>query len=145
MEMTLSEQRDKIIEKFQELKAKSVSDVKFDRGSLEKSFDCTMKIAWWINMRTEWSKAFRTYEYKRNNAWKKAYEYYRTEYQLKLETKEEFKLMVDSDPDYFEAAELTKLVQEIINFIDSVIDNMKARQWEIKNCMEWQKFTNGVG
>lgn len=133
----------KLMEKFKALKVEATEDVAFDKANLESSFDSTIKITKWLNKRSQWTELYRSYEFKRNEAWKRAYEYYRTEYRISLENKEEYRLMIATDPNYSALDQLTKLVSEIIDYIDGTIDNLKNRRYEVRNLIDWLKFNHG--
>lgn len=142
-EKTYDEMRGEILERFKKLRLEATADVKFDKATLEHSFDCTIKATKWLNKRNQWVQLLRSYELKRSECWKKAFEYYKTDYPLNIDNKEEYKLLINSDPNYVEIYQLTQLVNEIVDYIDQTIALMKDRQWEIRNFTEFLKFQNG--
>lgn len=133
----------KILEKFKVLKVESEEDVQFDRASLEKHFNSTIKISKWINKKSDWNALYRSYEIKRAKMWKKTYEYYKTDYQLTIGTKEEYQMLINSDPQYSNLNELCKLVKEVVDYIDEVVKCLRDRQWEMKNFVDYLKFMHG--
>lgn len=135
---------EKIYSKFEEMKKEAVEDCKFDKNKMDTAFNITNKVVKWINLKSEWSKVFRTLETNRKNAWRKRYEYYQTEYALKLSTKEEYTLFIESDPLYVDYMNLSLTVKEIIQYIDSVLDALKQKGYEVKNFIDYNKFINGA-
>lgn len=133
-----------ILRKFQVLKTESEEDVQFSRATLEKHFDCTIKIAKWINKKTDWTALHRAYEHKRAVQWKKAFEFYKKDYNLTISNKEEYQMLINSDEAYSNISELCKLVKEVVGYIDEVVKTMRERQWEIKNYCDFLKWQSGV-
>jgi hypothetical protein len=86
---------------------------------------------------------FRDFEEKRKKHYRTLYEFYQTDYPLKLSTKDEYNLFIESDPAYVDHYAITQTVKEVIQYIDSIIDTLKNKQWEIKTYLEYQKFING--
>ena len=135
---------DKIYTKYKELKERADIDCKFDRSQIENSFDTTTKKIWWINQKTEWQKVFREFERQRKDQYRTTYEFYYRDFPIKLNSKEEYQLYIESDPAYINIYTICQVVKEIISYIDSVLDTLKDRAWEIRNAIEYQKFINGV-
>lgn len=135
---------DKIYTKYKELKERADIDCKFDRSQIENSFDTTTKKIWWINQKTEWQKVFREFERQRKDQYRTTYEFYYRDFPMKLNSKEEYQLYIESDPAYINIYTICQVVKEIISYIDSVLDTLKDRAWEIRNAIEYQKFINGV-
>ena len=134
---------EKIYTKYKALKEQADKDCKFNRSEIENSFDSTSKKIWWINQKTEWQKVFREFERQRKEQYKKTYEFYHTEFPIKLNSKEEYQLYIESDPNYINIYTICLVVKEVIQYIDSVLDILKDRAWEVKNFIEYQKFVNG--
>jgi hypothetical protein len=139
----LEEKKAAILERFKALRVLAKSDIKFDKANFDKQFDTSEKVGKWIDKRYEWNSLCRSYEYKRNEAWKKAYEYYRTDYPIKIDNKEEYKNLIATDPAYHEIADMAHLVSDIVDFIDATILNLKARSFEMQNFQQWIKFCHG--
>lgn len=135
---------EKIYLKYKSLKEQADKDCKFDKSKIDNSFDSTSKKIWWINQKTEWQKVFREFERQRKDQYKKTYEFYYTEFPIKLNTKEEYQLYIESDPNYTSIYTICLVVKEVIQYIDSVLDILKDRAWEVKNFIEYQKFVNGL-
>lgn len=135
---------DKIYEKFEKLKKEATEDVKFDKADFDNAFDNTNKLMKYIKIRSEWSRVQREFERKRKEQYKVCFEYYQTEYPLKLNNREEYLMFIESDPRYFEPYTHVQTVKEVLIFIDSTIDTLKSRGFEIKHALEYEKFKNGL-
>lgn len=134
---------EKIYLKFKMLKDEAKVDCKFDKETMADAFNNAVTISKWIVYKTEWARVHRDYEEARKKIYRKLYEYYQTEYRLKLNTKDEYNLFIESDPQYTEELSKSLVTKEAIQFIDSVIDTLKTKGYEIKNYIEWEKFKNG--
>jgi hypothetical protein len=135
---------DKIYEKFADLRKEATEDCKFDRGHIEDSYDNTTKVIKWINKKSDWAKAFRSYEKERKDVYRKTYEFYVSDFPMKLNGKDEYQLFIESDPAYLDVYTRCQIVKEILVYIDSVIDTLKARAWEVKGCLDYLRFSNGL-
>ncbi len=135
---------EKIYIKFKELKEKADIDCKFDKSQLEDSYDTTTKKIWWINQKTEWQKVYREFERQRKDQYRTTYEFYYKDFPMKLNSKEEYQLWIESDTNYTGIYMVCQVVKEILGYIDSILDILKDRQWEIKNYFDYVKFSNGL-
>jgi hypothetical protein len=133
----------KIYEKFKDLKRESKDDCTLDKTNLDSAFNVTMCLEKWIRKKTEWSRVYRDLEEKRKKHYRTLYEFYQTDYPLKLSTKDEYNLFIESDPGYVDHFAISQTVKEILQFIDSIIDTLKNKQWERTNWVDYQKFING--
>jgi hypothetical protein len=141
--MTSETMLEKIYEKFKKLKDEATEDCKFDRGQIENSFDNTTKLMKWINKKSEWSRVYRTFEIERKDKYRKTYEFYVTDFPMKLNGKDEYQLFIESDPGYLDTFTRCQVVKEILTYVDSVIDTLKSRAWEVKAALDYLKFSNG--
>lgn len=133
----------KIYKKYREMKIEAADDCKFDKGNFDKNFAVTPLLIKWINKKTEWTDVLRGFEDKRKKAYRTAFEFYQNEYPTKLTSKDEYAMFVESDITYSEYMNQSMVVKEIIQFIDSTIETLKSKSWEIKTYLEWLKFKNG--
>lgn len=134
---------DKIYDKFKKLKDEAAEDCKFDRANIENSFDNTNKLMKWINKKSEWNKVLRSFELERKDKYRSTYEFYAKDFQMKLNSKDEYQLFIESDPNYLDIHMKCQVVKDILAYIDSVIDNLKGRAWEMKLFMQYLEFING--
>jgi len=141
--MTYEERRNELIARYKKLRDQGAEDIKFNRGDLNAAFDSTEKSMKWLGIRSQWLQLHRSFEFNRMQAWKKAYEYYKTDYPFTLNSKDEYKNLISIDPAYSEVADLATLTSDIVDYIDATIDQLKTRHFEIKTYLEYLKFTNG--
>ena len=134
---------EKIYKKYKGLREKADSDCKFDKSCMEDSFSTTNNKIWWINQKSEWQRVYRSFELQRKEKYKALYEFYYKDFPLKLNSKEEYSLYIESDPSYTNIYTVCLVVKEILLYIDSVLDILNSRQWEIKNYLQWLAFSNG--
>ena len=142
--MDYKERRNELIDRYKKLREDGTLDGKFSKSDMNKSFDNTEKTMKWLSIRANWLQLHHSFEFKRMEAWKKAFEYYKTDYPFTLSTKEEYNNMIKTDPSYAEIADLASITNDIIDYIDATLDCIKSRGFEIKNYIEWMKFTHGT-
>jgi len=135
---------EKLYSKIKVLKEKAEEDCKFDRTDLDSAFNNTNKLIYWINLKFEWLKVQKDFERQRKDLYRKTYEFYQTDYPLKLSTKEEITLFIESDPGYQPIYMICAVVKDGIQYIESVVELLKSRAWEVKTALEWEKYKNGV-
>ena len=140
IELTMLE---KIYKKYEDLKIESSKDCKLDKIKMNNAFNGSQDIMKWITKKSEWSRVYRDLELKRKKAYRTAYTFYQTEFTLKLTTKDEYTLFIESDVNYIDHMQVCLVVKEIIGFIDSTLDALRTKGYEVKNYIEWRKFTNG--
>jgi len=132
-----------IYERYNMLKAESKADCFWDKQKLDSAFNITMSLSKWINIKCEWDTLLRGYEAKRIKHYRELYEFYDIESPRKLTTKTEYDLFITSDPGYVDIYNLTCTVQEVVNYIKSVIAALTEKKWEVKTYIEYLKFING--
>jgi hypothetical protein len=52
--------------------------------------------------------------------------------------------MVESDDDLQEQMNKVEYIRTVVDFLDRVMRSLHSRTWDIKNGIEWTKFTNGL-
>jgi len=57
--------------------------------------------------------------------------------------KADVNMYIKADPDIIDLTTKISLVQEKINFLDSIIKSLQYRSYTIKNAIEFMKFTQG--
>lgn len=135
---------EKIYDKFDKLKKEAEEDCYFDKSNLDTAFNNTNLIIKYINSKMEWTRVLRKYEAERKEAYRTSYQYYQTEFNLKLSSKEEYQIFIESDPSYVDVFSRCQVVKEVTLYIDSVLDALKGRGFEIKHCLEYLKFQQGL-
>ena len=98
----------------------------------------------------------RAYEFKSKATFLKKYEYYngrmsREELEeagwepfVKKLMKNEIDMYVDSDADIVDVNMRIVAQKEKIDFLEEVLKNLNQRNYQIKNALDYMKFTNGV-
>jgi len=122
----------------------SKEDLKFDREHFENNFGIAYKIAKWLERREEVVKKFLELVKKRKEVERKLFEYYKTEYDLVVNTKEEIKLLIQSDSEFMDIDRKVVEMEQCLKFIDKVLEGLKLKSWEIKYYLEWKKFVEGM-
>lgn len=135
---------DKLYNAFKKIREDAKEDCFFDRTELESSFDNTNKLMKYIDMKVEWNRVYRKFETDRKEQYKKTYTFYQTEYPLKLNTKDDYQIFIESDSHYVSIFNQCQIVKEILTFIDSVMDTLKGRAFEVKHALDYEKFKNGL-
>jgi len=69
--------------------------------------------------------------------------FYKTEYKLKPETAKEMQMLLEGDEELAGMNANIEMRETIIKFIEETIRTLRNRPYEIKNIIEWQKFTHG--
>jgi hypothetical protein len=134
---------EKIYQKYKSLKIDAKNDCTLDKTNLNEAFTVTNCLIKWITIKTEWSRVYRDFEEKRKKQYRASYEFYHTDFPMKLDTKEQYNIFIESDPAYVTLLHECLTIKEILQFVDSVLDTLKNKQWEIKAFIEYQKFING--
>lgn len=134
---------DKIKEKFKIIKDEAIVDCNFDRENIDTQFNNTMVICKWINKKQEWNSVQRVFEQQRIETWRKLYEFYKKDYNLQINTKEELNLFITSDTQYTQINFICMSVKEVLGYIDSILDNLKNKNYLLKEYLAYQYFING--
>lgn len=134
---------EKIYGKLKQLQEEAKEDIRVDKAQLESQFDSAGKVVKWLNKKSDWQQVSNSLESKKKEAWRKAYEYYRTEYNLKLNSKEEYTMMIESDPSYSTLLLECQAVKEVIEYIHAVIEALKSRGWDVSNLSKHLQWTRG--
>ena len=64
-------------------------------------------------------------------------------FDLKLTTKEEINMFIESDDDICKLQYKIGYIEQMITFLDSVLKQIGNRNFQIKNAIDWEKFKNG--
>ena len=70
-------------------------------------------------------------------------EHYGWEQYLGRLLKNEIAKYIESDDDVLKLKQQLVVLQEKVNYLDSVIRMINNRGFQIKNALDWLKFTNG--
>ena len=64
-------------------------------------------------------------------------------FDLKLTTKEEISMFIESDEDICKLQYKIDYIEQMLTFLDSVLRQIGNRNFQIKNAIDWEKFKNG--
>ena len=64
-------------------------------------------------------------------------------FDLKLTTKEEINMFIESDDDICKLQYKIGYIEQMITFLDGVLKQIGNRNFQIKNAIDWEKFKNG--
>lgn len=134
---------EKIVEKFKNLKNEAEIDCRINKEDLLNDIKTSELLVKWLNKRVDWVKLYNQIELERKKIYRNLYEYYNLEYQLKIDTKEQLNLMISTDENYIDINNKAILIKEIIEYIENVIEILKQKGWDIKNFIDYLKWTNG--
>ena len=129
-------------ERINQIREEAKADVKFRKDDPFEKHNVELMIKW-IDRKIEWLKLARAYETQRKEKFRKLFEFYKTDFDLKLNSKDEYLLFIESTPEYVLIHNAYLTAKDALNFIDSTIDTLKSRGFEIKTFCEWEKFRNG--
>jgi hypothetical protein len=110
----------------------------------------------YMNIYFEERRRLKSFEFKSKDLMLKKYEYYNGKLsqeeldELKWEPfmkrlmKNEIDMYLESDKDVIEINMRIFNQKEKLDFIEEIIKNLNQRNFQIKNAIEWKKFTQGV-
>ena len=58
--------------------------------------------------------------------------------------KNEMQEFLDSDPDVIKITDKVEYIRACIYQCETIMKSLNSRTWDIKNALEWTKFTNGL-
>jgi|TARA_R110000851_G_scaffold116483_5_gene242728 hypothetical protein len=64
-------------------------------------------------------------------------------FQLKI-LKQDLDMYIHSDSDVTKVDDRITLQKEKVDYLSSILKSITGRGWEIKNAIEWRKFTSGI-
>lgn len=134
---------EKMYDRVRELKEEAKRDANIDKAKLEDQFDSAARVMKWLNKRNDWKEVLLSLETKKTAAWRKAYEFYRTEYNIKLNNQEEYRMMIESDQAYCVAMQEYVVCKEVVDYITSVVDVLKGRSYDVSNFAKYIMWTRG--
>ena len=65
-------------------------------------------------------------------------------FQLKL-LKNDIDMYIESDDEVIDLETKFGLQEEKVKYVEAVVKQINNRQWQIRNAIDWRKFTCGVG
>jgi hypothetical protein len=133
-------------------------DVKMDNVDLDtESLKIPNLHAKWLNILTKERQKLRRLTIKKQQLSKTLAEYYRGELNnpeelaeikrepyLKTVLKSEIHTYVDTDSDMIELNLRMSYQQEVVDVVEEIMKAINGRQWNIRNAIEWRKFSNAA-
>jgi hypothetical protein len=58
--------------------------------------------------------------------------------------KQDLDMYIHSDSDVTKVDDRITLQKEKVDYLSSILKSITGRGWEIKNAIEWRKFTSGI-
>jgi hypothetical protein len=58
--------------------------------------------------------------------------------------KNEMNDYLDSDPDIIILADKVEYIRACFDYVERIMRSLNSRTWDVKNAIEWTKFTNGL-
>jgi hypothetical protein len=71
-------------------------------------------------------------------------EYGWNQYQGIKPLKNEMDEIINCDEDIIKATDKVEYIKAVLYQLEQIIRSLNGRAWEIKNAIEWTKFTNGL-
>lgn len=107
----------------------------------------------YLNLLSDAKLTKNKYEFDYKNLYKEKWEYYSGKasdeiykekpFNLKI-LKQDIPIYIESDKDIQTLQGRIIYYKEYIFFLEKVLDNINIRGFQIKNCIDWRKFMNGV-
>ena len=51
---------------------------------------------------------------------------------------------LESDEDIIKAKQKIDYLETVVNYLDRTLKTISSRDWQIRNSIEWRKFTSGA-
>jgi hypothetical protein len=133
-------------------------DSKINDLDLGKSSTQTAELhAKYLNLLTSSKLQLRKYEAEYLRLRRTKFKYYRGEmtreeleeygwnqYQGIKPLKNEMDEIINCDEDIIKATDKVEYIKAVLYQLEQIIRSLNGRAWEIKNAIEWTKFTNGL-
>lgn len=111
--------------------------------NINKILGTTSLVCKWMRYKTEWESIYELYEMKRKKRFNDLWKFYKVESNLKINTKEELFNFIETDVSYSELYLVSNTIARAIDYIDVIIDALKAKNFEISRFIDWYKFQHG--
>lgn len=135
----------RLYDKWEDLKSQAKSDCTgINRDRLEQDFNLADLNIKWLNYQQDWQRILFSLESKRKRVNRELIEYYKLEYNMKFDTKDELFLFIETDDKYVSLLEQVNVVKALVTYCVDVIDKLKGKSWEIKNWIDWSRWKTGA-
>ena len=136
---------EKVNEKYMELRNQTKNDLSpLNKSNLANEFNISGLNGKWISYLADWKRAFLIIEQKRKKLYRELFEYYKIDYKLKLDSKEQFQLFIETDEKYIYILEKSQMIRAILELIEKTLEKLSNKQWEVKNFCEYLKWSEGL-
>lgn len=133
---------------YEELQAIAENDMKLEKDNLDIE---SLKIP---ELQHKYLKFFSSYNLLAKKAdsnykilYRKKWEFYsgkdETPFPLKI-LKQDISIYLDSDEELIEAKNKLEYYKDILSFLEGVLKSLNNRGFQIKNAIDWKKFTEGL-
>jgi len=135
---------EQIYNKWDDLKKQAAEDCKaINKAKLDQEFNLSELQMKWLNYHADWQRVYFIIENKRRKLKRELYEYYKIDFNIKIDTKDDLTLFIESDEKFVEILNSSQIVKSIVTYCENVIDKLKTKAWEIKNWIDYQKWVSG--
>lgn len=135
----------RLYEKWTDLKEQSRTDCSaINISNLQQDFNLAGLNMKWLGYFQDWQRVFISLEIKRKQIKRELTEYYKVESNLRLDTKDEMSLFIETDDRYVHLLEQTQIVKSMLIFCETVMDKLRGKSFEVKNWIDWSKFQSGA-
>jgi len=127
------------------LKKEAKEDTKsVDKANVDNNFNMSALHFKWLDYLHEWRRVKKALDSMKKRTIRDLYTYYTTEFDIKLTSKDQIFLYIEADDKYINLNEKYEISKDIIEFCISVSKILENKQWEIKNYLDWLKYSNGM-
>ena len=105
----------RLYEKWENLKNQAKNDCSpIDKYKPDNNFNLSELYIKWLNYQQDWQRVFLSIESKRKQMYRELIHYYRMDYDMRLDTKDELNLFIETDDRYVLLLEQSKIIKMII-------------------------------
>jgi len=144
---------DQLLSDIETLKQEAAEDSKINRVNLaSEALDIPALHSRWLNKFTDEKIALRSLQLKKNKVYHERWEYYLGRADAEVYKAEPFGLKVlkgdvhiylGSDAKLAQINAKLEIQKEKVDFIEAVLHSISQRNWNIKNAIDFLKFTQG--
>lgn len=139
----MAETTSSLVDKINLIHIEAEQDLKIDLTQLENYFNRNQLIVKWTKTIAKWKRVKIVYEHKVATKYKEEYEKYAKKHHLDLNAKD-VAIFIKANPDYTFLKNELELVEIAIESLKQIITSLNGQAYEIKNYIEWKKFTKGI-
>jgi len=130
---------------FSDLKEQAKEDCKaIDKVNIDVNFKMSALHYKWLDFQHEWKRVKKALNNMKLKTTRELYQFYVQDFDLKLTTKEQIYLFIESDNKHIVIKEKLELADDIIDFCISVSKILENKNWEIKHYLTYLTWRDGV-